>query len=133
MKKEAASHEETFARVLQQVTSRRRVSSELENLFGEAAKVQKADSQLMKKMFVQAPAVVTQAHNLQKMASVAPNVEAFFEKNAHLRQASEMYPELKKAASESLTRPVPNLKRLPAPTEVRGAVATKSSLSGGAA
>jgi hypothetical protein len=117
MKKQSASHEETWARVLQTVTSRRRVSAEVNQLFGEAAKMQKADSQLMKKMFTQAPAVVTTAPNLQKMASVAPTVEAFFEK----------------MASESLTRPVPNMKRPPAPTAFNGATAARASLTGGAA
>jgi hypothetical protein len=67
-------------------------------------------------------------------ASVAPHVDAWFEKNASsfLSPAQLRYPELLKAAAD--TKTVPNLKRGPATASAtRGAVPTRSSLSGGAA
>jgi hypothetical protein len=148
-------HREKFHMML---NTRLETDLEFRDLFIDAAKdMRKGDRAKMKQLFVQFPTVITMSPNLtadipepprtpepdpfrpgqkgmvplNKAASVAPSVDAWFEKNASafLTEAQRRYPELLKVAAD--TRPVPVEKKVA--IKGSGATGRQSNLSGGSA
>lgn len=135
------NYDEELSRVRRTVLTREDTRAEADLLFGDVAKkVRKADTEKMKRLFVQAAASQTMAPNLQgdteKTASVAPAVDDFFEKVAAVdtrTEAQRRYPELLKvAAPRAGSFPTPTLTRKPAAPGI-GETPVRSGLSGGSA
>lgn len=136
MKKTAVGNlgAEESAQVLHTVVNRASNRAEADVMFGsKAAEERKKAGEKLRQLFLQAPAAqtgTTPSHDAQKTASVAPNVEAFFDKlaEARLTDAQRRYPELQKVAVGSPVK-VPGLALKKPP----GAIPARSSLSGGSA
>jgi hypothetical protein len=123
---------EEFEQLKAMTYTRAETRAQADALFdSDAKKMRQADNALMGKLFVQAPAAVTMAPNLQKTA----HVDAFFAEAAKGDDAQRRYPELLKVAAScggDPRRPSVNLKPRKA-TSSEGPDAVKSDLSGGAA
>lgn len=134
MKKEAVANvgEEELARATRTTLTRAEAQAEADALFGgNAAKVRKGNAEYLKRLFKQAPAGQHDTSpnvDMAKTASVAPSVDAFFEKLAEPTEAQRRYPELMKVAKATMRKvPESSLKDPP------GATPVKSNLSGGSA
>ena len=134
MKKIAVGNmgEEELAQLQHIVLTREDTRAEADLLFGGPAKdMRKTDRKLLEKLFIQTPASVTMAPNLQKTASITPRVDAFFEKLSAPTDAQRRYPELMKVSAAGTVKS-PNLKPR-VTTDTSGPIPTKSALSGGSA
>lgn len=115
---------EEVAQMKAKVLTRAATRAEADLLFHhKATGIAAANQKRLKELFVQADGAETMAPSLAKTAAV----DQFFDKvaSANLTEAQVRYPELLKVAGP-LTNPAPSLKRL------KSAVATTSSLAGGA-
>ena len=124
-----------MARLSRMVMTRDDTRAEADALFGgEAATMRKLDREKMNKLFIQAPAAVTMAPNLQKAASVTPALDALFEKLSQPQwdDAQLRYPELQKVAYANATTKTPDLKKRN-PSPGLGEVKHQSDLAGGSA
>jgi hypothetical protein len=96
--------EEARERFHVMVSTREDKRAETDALFENAKASRARDRAVVNKHFVQAPAAVTMATNLQaempKEASVAPHFDAWLEKNAgaFMSDAQKRYPELLKVS-----------------------------------
>ena len=126
--------DEDLARALGMHLTRERTRAEADVLFGgSAAEMRKKEQAALNKLFIQTPAAEspTQAMNMHKTSSVeepepsiAPHVDAFFEKLAAPDEAQRRYPELRKVAQT----PAPDLK-----PRTKTQLPVRASLSGGSA
>lgn len=134
MKKIAVGNmgEEELAQLQHIVLTRNDTRAEADLLFGGPAKdMRQTDRKLLEKLFIQTPASVTMAPNLQKTASITPRVDALFEKLSAPTDAQRRYPELLKVA-DSGTKKVLNLKPR-VTTDSSGTSPVRASISGGSA
>jgi len=136
MKKIANPHigNEERAEMVRTVVNRTQNRLEADMNFGDTASVaRKKAGEELRKLFIQAEAAqtgTTPSHEVQKTASVAPNVEAFFEKLSAsvFDDAQRRYPELQKLAiGDPVKVPSFTQKKLP------GSIPTRSPISGGSA
>ncbi len=131
---------EDFVRLRMMLESRAEVGATGKVLMGEdrIKEMKDADRAQIERLFLTAPANITQAPNLTK-ESKAKNVKAFFEKlSASIYSTAQTrYPELLKVSSTSMPdsadSSISTTSLKPRnPTAPTGKIATRSSLSGGA-
>jgi hypothetical protein len=128
--------EEELTRLRMMLNSRAETRASADVLFGDGPRrARKEAREMINKLFVMAPANITQNPNLQKESS-ARNVKAFFEKisSMFITDAQRRYPELLKVsavktADESIQKKAPNLKN----DDPARKIPVRSSLSGGSA
>jgi hypothetical protein len=141
MKKLAVGNlgEEELERLQRMTLTRDDTRAEADLLFGApATDMRKTDRKLLEKLFVQTPASVTMAPNLQKQAQVAQepmsktaHVDAFFEALSAPTDAQRRYPELLKVAECNTPKSLSRKARVA--TDTTGTAPVRSSLSGGSA
>lgn len=128
---------EPLDRMQRMVMTREDTRRQADALFESGPDVRKKDRALMEKLFVQTPAAMTMAFNLQKKASITSHVDAVLEKLAQpqLTEAQQRYPELLKVASNFSAKP--NLAKAPIKKMDKGGttgeVPVRSDVSGGSA
>jgi hypothetical protein len=136
------NRDEELARLRRTVLTREAARAEADVLFGGVARqVRKDENEKLRRLFVQAPAAETRTNGVlgtEKLSSVAPNVDAFFEKVAQAMdprtEAQRRFPELLKVASPRAgTFMTPSLPPRKPAAPGMGEVPTKSPVSGGSA